>query len=407
MPRKNISSITNRLSAFLRRPLTSLWLSYFIYWAGAAAVMPYISVYYESVHLKGSQIGLLSSIPYFLSMVSSIIFAFISDISKQHKLVLRLCTAGMIVVMFIFPSANNFAALLPVVLLNAVINAPFNSIMDQSTLVSLENPQNYGSIRVGGSIGWGIMALVTGLVIDHFYLGLKSIFFINIIFLLIYLLNTFNLPEKEDADPDPQDRASVKKIWQMLRQPGYMPFLLTIIVWGFCNSSILSFQFLHIKSLGGSSTLMGISLSISLVGEIIAFIFASRLQAKLGPQRMVLLAYVVLFCWLTGLYLIRDPNLIPIFQIFGGAGYAMVQSGSVAYVNRRAPRELGTTAQAIRGGVYSGFGIGTGTLLCGVIYEVSGSVTLFRIMSYLAVAGFAYGLVLYLNSRKKKAAAFD
>ena len=113
MPRKNISSITNRLSVFLRRPLTSLWLSYFIYWAGAAAVMPYISVYYESVHLKGSQIGLLSSIPYFLSMVSSIVFAFISDISKQHKLVLRLCAAGMIVVMFIFPSANNFAALLP------------------------------------------------------------------------------------------------------------------------------------------------------------------------------------------------------------------------------------------------------------------------------------------------------
>jgi PPP family 3-phenylpropionic acid transporter len=407
MPCNNNSTITKRLAAFLRKPLTSLWLSYFIYWAGAAAIMPYISVYYESVHLKGSQIGLLSSIPYFLSMVSSIIFAFISDISKQHKLVLRLCAAGMIVVMFIFPSAGNFAALLPVVLMNAVINAPFNSIMDQSTLVSLDEPQNYGSIRVGGSIGWGIMALVTGLIVDHSSLGLKSIFYLNAIFLAIYLLNTFNLPDKEETNPDAQDRVSIKKVWQMLRQPGFMPFLLTTIIWGFCNSSILSFQFLHIKSLGGSSTLMGISLSISLVGEIIAFIFASRLQAKLGPRKMVLLAYIVLFSWLTGLYLIRDPNLIPIFQIFGGAGYAMVQSGSVAYVNRRAPKELGTTAQAIRGGFYSGLGIGTGTLLCGVIYEAAGSVILFRVMSYLAVAGFTYGLALYLNDRRKKAAALD
>ena len=38
-------------------------------------------------------------------------------------------------------------------------------------------------------------------------------------------------------------------------------------------------------------------------------------------------------------------------QIFGGAGFALIQSGSAAYVNRRAPKELGTTAQALISGV--------------------------------------------------------
>ena len=384
----------------------NLWISYFIFWAGAAAFMPYISVYYESVNLKGTQIGQLSSIPYFISMVSSILFAFLSDVSKRHKTVLRLSALGLIGVMALFPTAKSFTAFLPIVVMYSIINAPFNSIMDQTTLTSLENPQNYGKIRVGGSIGWGLMVLVTGFLIDHLGIGLKVIFYVEIFFLGLFLINTINMPDTKKKHSDPDEKSpTLNMIWEMLRLPGFLPFLAMIIIWGIGESAIGNFLFLHIQSLGGSSTLMGIALSISLVGEIVTFSIADKLQRKLGPQKMMLFSFLVLFAWLFGLSVIKNPNAIPFFQVFGGAGYALIQSGGVAYVNARAPKSLGTTAQAIRGGIYSGLGVGTGALISGVIYEHSGSVVLFREMSYFVIVGFIIGVLLYINNQRKNKTA--
>ena len=402
--------LISRARAFINTPKgaqVNLWLAYFIYWAGAAAILPYISVYYESVNLKGTQIGQLSSIPFFVSMVSSILLAFLSDVSKKHKLILRLCAAAMIAVMALYPAARSFLAFLPIVFMYSIINAPFTSIMDQTTLTALENPADYGKIRVGGSIGWGIMVLVTGFLVDKLNRGYGIIFYICIIFLVIFLINTIGMPQGHKIEVKPEERPNIKMIGEMLRQPGMLPVLLLIAIWGIGESAIGNFLFLHIKSLGGSSTLMGIALSISLVGEIVAFSIANKILAKIGPGKMMLLSFLVLFAWLFGLSLIRNPIAIPFFQVFGGAGYALIQSGSVAFVNERAPKQLGTTAQAIRGGVLSGLGVGTGALISGVIYEASGSVVLFRNMSYLTIAGFALGVVMYLNSRRDRKLTTD
>ena len=396
------SGKVNHVRAFFNSPRGiqfNLWLSYFIYWAGQASVLAYIGVYYESIDLKGTQIGVLNSIPFFITMFSSVIFGFISDVSKQHKRVLRICALSLMVVMALYPRMKTFLTLVPIVLLGSIINAPFNAILDETTLTSLRNPQNYGKIRVGGSIGWGLMVLVNGFLIDRAGMGLVIIFYIQIIFLALFLINTTMMQGKPVHVSQSGKKPSLASILDMLRLPGFVPFLAVIVIWGVGESSITSFLFLHIKSLGGSSTLMGTALSVSLIGEIITFSIADKLQARIGPHKMILLSFVVLFTWLTGLSLIRNPNAIPFFQVFGGAGFALMQSGSVAYVNARAPKEVGTTAQALRGGIYSGLGVGIGTLISGYIYENSGSIILFRNMSFIVLAGFLLGIILYLRNR--------
>ena len=71
-------------------------------------------------------------------------------------------------------------------------------------------------------------------------------------------------------------------------------------------------------------------------------------------------------------------------------------------MNRRAPEELGTTAQALRGGALSGLGVGIGTLISGVLYEFSGSSMLFRTMSFVQLGGFVLGVLIFLRDRRKK-----
>jgi len=386
--------------ASLKGKRAILWLTFFLFWGGAAAVLPFISVYYESVNLSGSQIGQLNSIPLFVTLISSITFGFLSDVSKRNKLLLRICAVGMITALFLYPQAQTFTAFLPIVLIYSIFQAPANPILDQTTLVAVENPEIYGKVRVGGSIGWGIMVLAAGFLIDNLGIGIPVIFYINITFLVLFFLITAFLPGSTAKKITTGSDVTLKKLGKMLLQPGFLLIFLLITIWGMGESSISNFLFLHIKHLGGSSTLMGTALSISLIGEIVTFSMADRIQAKIGEFKMILLAFIVLFAWLTGLSLIKDPNLIPFFQIFGGAGFALIQSGSVAYVNRRAPQELGTTAQALRGGVLSGLGTGIGTLISGVLYEFSGSSALFRIMSLVQLGGFIMGVLMFLRDRR-------
>ena len=377
-----------------------LWLAYFTFWVAAAAVLPFLPLYYESVHLTGSQIGQLNSIPFFITFFSSIIFGFLSDVTKKNKLLLRICVVGMIAALLFFPQASTFAAFIPIVLVYSIFQAPANPILDETTLVVLEKPEMYGKIRVGGSIGWGLMVLATGFLIDNLGLGLPVIFYLNIAFLLVFFLIITVIPNPAPKQNIDETKVTFKKIGEMFRKPGFVLIFVLIIVWGMGEASISNFLFLHIKHLGGSSTLMGTALAMSLIGEIVTFSIANKIQEKIGELKMILLAFIVLIVWLTGLALIKDPNMIPLFQIFGGAGFGLMHSGSVAYVNRRAPVELGTTAQALRGGLYSGFGVGIGTLMSGRLYEIFGSSSLYQTMAFIQFGGLILGIFVYVRDRR-------
>lgn len=381
----------------------AMWLAYFLFWGGSAAFMAYISLYYESVNLSGRQIGQLSSIPFFISLISSAAFGFLSDTSRRNHLLLRITTVGLIAVLLVFPRAQTFWLLFPTALIYSIFQAPTNPILDDTTLNALDKPENYGKVRMGGSIGWGLVVLLTGLLIDNLGLGIPVIFYINISFLLLFFLVISLIPSPKKAAAENEEKPTLKTLGKMVTNPGVFLLFLVIIIWGMGEASISNFLFLHIKHLGGSSTLMGTALSISLVGEILTFNFANRIQKKVGEFRMVLMAFVVLIIWLSGLSLIKDPNLIPAFQIFGGAGFALMHSGSVAYINRKAPRELGTTAQALRGGLYAGLGVGVGTIISGALYEFYGSSMMYRIMAIIQICGLAFGVFVYLRDQRNRA----
>lgn len=379
----------------------AMWLVFFIYWAGMAATYPYISLYYESKGLLGAQIGQLNSIRSFIIFFSSILFAFLSDVSKRHKLVLRLCILGMIAALLLFPGAASFTAFIPVVLMLSIFNAPVNPILDETTLSALDDPHDYGKLRVGGSYGWGVVVLATGFLIERLSIGLGAIFYIQVLFMLLLFLLTFIMPEARAAAGGDHQRPTLQDLWLLMRQPGILMVVVFTLIWGMGESGVGNFLFLHIKYLGGSSALMGIAMTSALIGEIAVFSFTNQLQARLGAKRMMVLSFFIQFVWFSGLSLIRNPQAIPFFQFFGGASFGMMQTGSVAYVDACSPKNLGTTAQAIRGGVMLGLGIGLGSIINGFIYEKFGSVALFRSTSLLALVGLLSGLVAFMLIRQR------
>ncbi len=397
-----------RIKEFFRSPrgtLAGLWIAFFLYLSGMGAFIPYVGLYYESINLRGGQIGQLGSIRSLVAFISSILLAFLSDVLRRRKLIMRICILGMIAALLMYPHVASFATLLPIVMLYSITLSPTNAIIDETTLRLLDNPRDYSKARSGGSVGWGILVLITGLLLNDPAFNLNIIFSLHIFFLILLLVFSWFLPEAEHATGANAKKASLKDVGEMLRLPAFLPWMGILFLWGAAGSSITNFLFLHIKHLGGSPLLMGTALSISILGEIAGFAAAKRIQHKVGTRLMMVLSFAMLCLWFTSVSLIEQPVLLLFFMIIAGVSISLMLAGGVAYVNQRAPGQIGTTAQAMRGAIQFGLGGSVGALISGALYQAYGSITLYRIMAVVAFIGFLLALLLRFleHSREKNA----
>ena len=398
------TNLTARIKNFFCTPQGTravLWGTFFLYWAGQAPFIPFIGLYYESINLSGGQIGQLGSVRSLVSFVSSILLAFLSDFLRRRRLILRVCILGMIAALLLFPRAASFWSLLPIVTLYSIFLSPTTAILDETTLRSLDNPRDYSKVRMGGPVGWGILILITGWLLDNTAVSLTVIFNLHILLLVLLFVFSWLLPEADRTPSVSAEKASFKDVWEMLRLPAFLPWMGLVLLWGVADSSILNFLFLHIKGIGGSPALMSAALFISILGEIAGFAAAKRIQHKVGSRMMMALAFSMYFILFTAVSSIKQPSTILPFMIFGGAGFSLIHAGSVAYVNQNAPGRIGTTAQAVRGAIRLGLGSGIGALISGVLYQAYGSTALYRTMAFITLIAFFLGLLIRSLERSR------
>ncbi|MDO9546621.1 MAG: MFS transporter [Pelolinea sp.] len=402
------TSLTSRLTAFFRTPrgtLAGLWGAYFLYWGSLAPVVPFLGLYYESIGLSGSQIGQLGGLRSIISFVSAIALAFLSDVLRRRKLILIICILGMIAALLIYPSMLTFATLLPVVALYSIFLSPAIAILDEATLRALNNPRDYSKVRVGGSYGWGIIVFAAGLIIAIPAVPLAIMFPLHIFFLVLLLALVLFLPEVKQIGTSEAKKASFADVWALLRRPGFALWMGIIFLFGVTEASVINFLFLHIKGIGGSAVIMGAAMTIAIVGEIAGFMVAKRVQHKVGSRRMIVISFALRIVWFAAVVFIKHPLLILPVQVLGGAGFAMIESGSVAYVNERSPHRIGTTAQAIRSAVLIRFSTAVGALISGPLYQIYGSATMYAIMGIASAISLVFALILRSVERKSGSGA--
>ena len=85
---------------------------YFLVYAAMAALMPFLTLYYERLELPGSQIGFLAAIPPLVTFISAPLFGFLADWSQRPKLLLGISVSSVALGIFLLTSAQSFGGLL-------------------------------------------------------------------------------------------------------------------------------------------------------------------------------------------------------------------------------------------------------------------------------------------------------
>jgi PPP family 3-phenylpropionic acid transporter len=371
--------------------MKTLWpfLFYVSFYAAASALMPFAAVYYQSLGFSGGQIGLLTGLAPLVTLVGAPFWTGLADATHRHRWVLTGTLLGAASLALLVPSLHSFAALLPVILLFSLVGSPVISLGDSATMATLgERRQLYGRVRIGGSIGWGIMGYIAGLVIEHN--GLAWAFWIYAAGMTLTMLISQGLI----FDRVESQGSYSKGIRTLLADRRWLLFLGMAFIAGVGTSSFHIYQFLFMQEVGASKTLMGLSLTISTLAEMPVMFFANRLLKRWHPMGLFMVGMAV--TGLKGLlYFVFDfPAAILLIQLLHGFTFPAIWIAGVSFANENAPAGLKATGQGLFAAMMSGFGPAVSGLLGGLLIGALGSGRMYLVIGSTVLVSLSFFIVL-------------
>ncbi|HEX6386815.1 MAG TPA: major facilitator superfamily domain-containing protein 6, partial [Anaerolineae bacterium] len=346
---------------------------YFLYFAAAASLIPFLSLYYRSLGLMGRQIGVLTGVVPLVTMVSAPLWGGLADASQRHRPSLLLAIVGTWTAVLGLSQPATFDELLLLVVIYAFFTAPIIPLTDNSVLVLLGGRKaEYGKLRLWGGVGWAVAATLLGPVLQR--AGLSWAFYSFLLFLFVAFVVAWRMPVLSTTAHQAY-RAGLRIL---LTSPRFLLLLAVALVYGASLSVFLKYLFLYLETLNASRTLMALSLVTATISELPLWVVTHRLIQRWGTSRMLAIALVAMCIRAFAYALISAPWLVLPINLLHGLSFALLWAGGVAAADAIAPPGLGATAQGIFAGVVMGLGAGVGGFAGGVLYDSIGPVALFQ-----------------------------
>lgn len=181
-------------------------------------------------------------------------------------------------------------------------------------------------------------------------------------------------------------------VQQLLRTPEAVLFFCQALLIGFGVGNIEGYLFLYLDELGGSATLMGLSLSVTCAAESAVFYFFPVLLAALGIQRCLHLVFAGFVLRLGAYFSLAwwpSPWLVLPVETLHGLTFALAWAAGTAYCGRIAPPGLESTVQSLFQGLMFGMGHGLGGLVGGAVYHSLGAQAVYLAACAVLLAGWA------------------
>ena len=150
-----------------KKLLQSMRLLYLTYYASLGALMPYLPVYFHSLGMEGSAIGILGAVKPLTTFLVAPIWGILSDRLDNHVSTLQFTfVSSLICQLLVGMNSNTLNYLIGTVFMAAVLNAPVKSLIDSIVMSKLTNEEDrfqFGRMRLWGQIGFGVGSSLVGL----------------------------------------------------------------------------------------------------------------------------------------------------------------------------------------------------------------------------------------------------
>lgn len=355
---------------------------YFLFFAAIASYSPYMVLYFQSIGLTGTQIGLLTGITPLITLISVPFWTGLADRTNHHRLVMSLSMLLGVAALILFPFLETFVLVFGIAIVFNIFFAPVSALADSATMYMLEPRKDlYGRVRLGGTIGFGITSAIAGILVEN--QGLKIAFWGGAALFSLGFLVSLKLEHSQNSKEEVANRGRVSVL---LKNPYWLLFMLIAFAGGLSLAASNTYFFPFMQELGASKSTMGLALTIGTLAEIPILFFVDRLLKRFEPYGLLILSMVI-----TGLRLLliavwANPTIVVILQLLNGLTFPVMWVAGVAYADKRAPAGLRASAQGLFSAMVMGIGMAVGGFFGGLLLENIGGRGLY----------FIFGLVVFL-----------
>ncbi len=358
---------------------------YFLYYAALSYFAPFIVLFYQQNQFSGPQIALLAGMPPLITLFAGPFWTNVADSKRWHRQVMSLGILAAVISVLLLQHMSVFALALVTVIVLYFFFSPVASLSDSATIAMLgADKAMYGRVRIGGTIGWGLFALIAGTMINNY--GLKLAFWGFAFFMFINLFVAQKLTYDDTSGHEALESCGVRffltsRRWQL--------FLAASFLGGLGASSVASFLAPYMTGLGANESQIGFAIMIATLTELPIFFFGNRLLKRFAAQN--LFSFSLLMMGIRAIFyaIVKTTAAVFVVQAFGGMIFPAMWLAGVAYADENAPAGLKSTAQGLFGAMSFGFGAAVGGFMGGLLLESVGGRGMYLVFGFIMLGGLA------------------
>jgi MFS transporter, PPP family, 3-phenylpropionic acid transporter len=363
------------------RPSTRGSLFYLAYWGIVAIYMPFTTLYFASLGLRGAELGVLSALQPLMTMTVAPMLSAMADRYGWRVRTLSLTLLGLGTALTLLGLPRAFPALVGAMALVALGRCSVGPIGDSLIArMASRHRLDFGAMRLWGSLSFAVVALICGAVWQR--IGFSIMFALaGGLFVLVALVAT-QLEEGPVVE-----RAARRPLRDVGRDRGLIALLSATFAVGAALGMDSAFQGVYVGYLGGGGLLVGALFGISAFCELPVMRFAARLARRYGGTAVLLLAYSLLGTTYVGFALAGEPLVLVPLVILKGFGFGLYFVSTVRLVDERTPPEWASTIQAIMNAGAGGIAPLAASLVGGAIFDALGPPSVFALAAgFVALA---------------------
>ena len=355
------------------------WLStnYFIQYLVTGTFLPFWMVYLTSV--KNLSVLEASSVfsMLFVARVISGLFLTPYLIKKYNfDIALKLSVGVGLILAISYEFTNEKLLLGLITFLFGMIYFMVNPLVEGlASLFLREENIDYGKARTYGSLGYTVIGIFIGGILS--YVGDGALYYILIILIGIFFIFMF-LPQPKlvkNINLDDSSSHSNENLYAwVLKDKNAILLIITIFLYQLSHTAYNNYNALYLESMNISAKwLSGVILNVSVIAEIIFFIFSKRLVKKIKPKNLLIFAGVGAVIRWAALAMFQNIYVFTVMQTFHAITFAVAHIAFILILNKDYDNKEIIDMQNLYTAICFQLSMAVGLYLMGAIWDISTS----------------------------------
>lgn len=356
------------------------WLStnYFLQFLVTGTFLPFWMVYLTSV--KNLSVLEASSIfsMLFIARVISGIFLSPYLIKKYNIDITLKLSVGIGLILAVSYSFTNEKIILGIItFLFGMIYFMVSPLVEGlASLFLREENIDYGKARTYGSLGFTVIGIIIGGILG--YVGNGALYYILIFLVALYLAFMF-LPQPKLVKNLSFEESKTKKEKEslygwVLKDRNAILLIITVFLYQLSHTAYNNYNALYLESMNISAKwLSGVILNVSVIAEIIFFIFSKRLVKRIKPKNLLIFAGICAIIRWGALAMFHNIYIFTIMQTFHAITFAVAHIAFILILNKDYNNKEIIDMQNLYTAICFQLSMAVGLYIMGALWDISTS----------------------------------